>query len=282
MTRPHSEFLDSMIGVKIPVLDHGFIIVRDYMGVDRSIADAARVSYGDGTRTVNDDTNLIRYLVEHQHGSPFEMCEIKIHVKLPIFIARQWIRHRTANVNEYSGRYSIMDNEFYLPKPEEMCEQSKTNKQGSGKVLSYEDSKEILDILKSDALRCNLNYNYMINKKLFSREAARANITLNHYTQWVWKCDLRNLLHFLKLRMDSHAQFEIREYAKEIWRIVEGWVPAAAEAFEEYELHATKFSAMETELLKRLLPSTIPPEIESLVASWKPRQRAAFLAKLGL
>lgn len=268
-----------MIGVKIPVLDHGFIIVRDYMGVDKSIADAARVSYGDGTRTVNDDAGLISYLMEHNHGSPFEMCEIKIHVKLPIFVARQWIRHRTANVNEYSGRYSIMDTEFYLPEPEEMCEQSTTNKQGSGKVLSYEDAKEILQILKSDALRCQMSYNYLLNTKRFARESARANITLNHYTQWVWKCDLRNLLHFIKLRMDSHAQLEIRRYAEEIWRIVQAWVPAAANAFEEHQLYATHFSRMESAILQEIVNQD---GIKNKIAHLKPRQQAAFLLKLGL
>jgi thymidylate synthase (FAD) len=282
MTRPHSEFLDSMIGVKIPVLDHGFIIVRDYMGVDRSIADAARVSYGDGTRTVNDDTNLIRYLVEHQHSSPLEMCEIKLHIKLPLFVARQWIRHRTANVNEESARYSVMCKEFYTPSAQDMAQQSTNNKQGRGEALTPEQAGRAADKIESFSRIARFNYESLLNEEALARELARMNITLNYYTQWVWKCDLRNLLHFLKLRMDPHAQLEIRKYAKEIWRIVEGWVPAAAEAFEEYELHATKFSAMETELLKRLLPSTIPPEIESLVASWKPRQKAAFLAKIGI
>jgi thymidylate synthase (FAD) len=282
MTRPNSEFLDSMIGVKIPVLDHGFIIVRDYMGVDRSIADAARVSYGDGTRTVNDDNNLIRYLVEHQHSSPMEMCEIKLHIKLPLFVARQWIRHRTANVNEESARYSLMCREFYVPNAADMAQQSTNNKQGRGDVLTAIQAARAADKIESFSRIARFNYESLLNEEALARELARMNITLNYYTQWVWKCDLRNLLHFLKLRMDSHAQLEIREYAEEIWRIVQGWVPSAAQAFAEYELYATKFSAMETELLREMIPAQLPPMLAARLNELKPRQRAAFLAKLGL
>lgn len=282
MTRPHSEFLDSMIGVKIPVLDHGFIIVRDYMGVDRSIADAARVSYGDGTRTVNDDTNLIRYLVEHQHSSPLEMCEIKLHIKLPLFVARQWVRHRASSLNEESARYSVMCKEFYTPSAQDMAQQSTNNKQGRGEALTPEQAGRAADKIESFSRIARFNYESLLNEEALARELARMNITLNYYTQWVWKCDLRNLLHFLKLRMDSHAQFEIREYAKEIWRIVKGWVPAAAQAFEEYELHATKLSAIETELMRAMVPAQLPPLLAARLNELKPRQRAAFLAKLGL
>ena len=281
MTRPNSEFLDSMIGVKIPVLDHGFIIVRDYMGVDRSIADAARVSYGDGTRTVNDDTNLIRYLVEHQHSSPLEMCEIKLHIKLPLFVARQWIRHRTANVNEESARYSLMCREFYVPNAADMAQQSTNNKQGRGDILTAIQAARAADKIESFSRIARFNYESLLNEEALARELARMNITLNYYTQWVWKCDLRNLLHFLKLRMDPHAQLEIREYAKEIWRIVQAWVPAAAQAFEEYELYATKLSAIETELMRAMVPAQLPPLLAARLNVLKPRQRAAFLAKIG-
>jgi thymidylate synthase (FAD) len=271
-----------MIGVKIPVLDHGFIIVRDYMGVDRSIADAARVSYGDGTRTVNDDASLISYLVEHQHSSPLEMCEIKLHIKLPLFVARQWIRHRTANVNEESARYSLMCKEFYTPSPLDMAEQSKNNKQGRGEALTPAQAEQVADQIESFSRIARFNYESLLNEAALARELARMGITLNYYTQWVWKCDLRNLLHFIKLRMDSHAQLEIRRYAEEIWRIVQAWVPAAAQAFEEYELYATKLSAIETELMRAMVPAQLPPLLAARLNELKPRQRAAFLAKLGL
>jgi thymidylate synthase (FAD) len=271
-----------MIGVQIPVLDHGFIIVRDYMGVDKSIADAARVSYGDGTRTVNDDASLISYLVEHQHSSPLEMCEIKLHIKLPLFVARQWIRHRTANVNEESARYSVMCKEFYTPSPLDMAEQSKNNKQGRGEALTPAQAEQVADQIESFSRIARFNYESLLNEAALARELARMGITLNYYTQWVWKCDLRNLLHFIQLRMDSHAQFEIREYAKEIWRIVQAWVPAAAQAFEEYELYATKLSAIETELMRAMVPAQLPPLLAARLNELKPRQRAAFLAKLGL
>lgn len=279
MSRPHSPFLDSMIGVKIPVLDHGFIIVRDYMGVDKSIADAARVSYGDGTRTVNDDASLISYLVEHQHSSPLEMCEIKLHIKLPLFVARQWIRHRTANVNEESARYSLMCKEFYTPSSIDMAEQSKNNKQGRGEALTPEQAQRAADKIESFSRIARFNYESLLNEEALARELARMNITLNYYTQWVWKCDLRNLLHFIKLRMDSHAQLEIRRYAEEIWRIVEEWVPAAADAFEEHQLYATHFSNLETEILREIVDGE---KARKMMAHLKPRQQSAFLAKLGL
>lgn len=279
MTRPHSPFLDSMIGVKIPVLDHGFIIIRDYMGVDKSIADAARVSYGDGTRTVNDDAGLISYLVEHQHSSPLEMCAIKLHIKLPLFVARQWIRHRTANVNEESARYSLMCKEFYTPSSIDMAEQSKNNKQGRGEALTPEQAQRAADKIESFSRIARFNYESLLNEEALARELARMNITLNYYTQWVWKCDLRNLLHFIKLRMDPHAQLEIRRYAEELWRIVYAWVPAAATAFEEHQLYATHFSKVESEILRQIVNQD---GIKEKIAHLKPRQQAAFLAKLGL
>ena len=284
MTRPYSPQLDKLIGTKIPILDHGFIIVRDYMGVDRSIADAARVSYGDGTRTVNDDTNLIRYLVEHQHSSPLEMCEIKLHIKLPLFVARQWIRHRTANVNEESARYSLMCREFYVPNASDMAQQSINNKQGRGDVLTPIQAARAADKIESFSRIARFNYESLLNEEALARELARMNITLNYYTQWVWKCDLRNLLHFIKLRMDPHAQLEIRKYAEEIWRIVQAWVPAAAKAFEEYQLYAASFSRLENELLKAIVPADLA-KILNDQPQWhqmKPRQQQAFLAKLGL
>ena len=215
--------LEKILYEAIPVLDHGFIRVVDYMGNDTSIVQAARVSYGKGTKKVNTDAGLIKYLMRHWHSTPFEMCEIKYHVKLPIFIARQWIRHRTANVNEYSARYSILDKEFYLPKTEHLAAQSKINRQGRGNVLEGEQAKQVLDLLKNDAEQTYNNYEKMLNERYdgrivdenkvgLARELARMNLTLNTYTQWYWKTDLLNLMNFLRLRADDHAQYEIRAY----------------------------------------------------------------------
>jgi len=216
--------LEKILYEAIPILDHGFIRVVDYMGDDTSVVQAARVSYGKGTKKVSTDSGLIKYLMRHWHSTPFEMCEIKYHVKLPIFIARQWIRHRTANVNEYSARYSILDKEFYLPSPENLATQSQSNRQGRGEVLEGEQANKVLDLLKSDAEKTYENYETMLNERYdgsvidekkvgLARELARMNLTLNTYTQWYWKTDLLNLLNFLSLRADSHAQYEIRAYA---------------------------------------------------------------------
>ena len=209
--------LETILYEAIPVLDHGFIRVVDYMGDDSSIVQAARVSYGKGTKKVSTDAGLIKYLMRHWHSTPFEMCEIKYHVKLPIFIARQWIRHRTANVNEYSARYSILDKEFYLPAPENLATQSQNNRQGRGDVLEGDQAKKVLDLLRKDAEQTYNNYELMLNERYdgsiidknqtgLARELARMNLTLNTYTQWYWKIDLYNLLHFLSLRADAHAQ----------------------------------------------------------------------------
>ena len=216
--------LEDILYEVFPVLDHGFVRVVDYMGDDTSIVQSARVSYGKGTKQVSTDEGLIRYLMRHWHSTPFEMCEIKYHVKLPIFIARQWIRHRTANVNEYSARYSILDKEFYLPKAENLAAQSKSNRQGRGEILEGEKAKKVLNLLKNDAERTYQNYETMLNEKYdgstidknsvgLARELARMNLTLNTYTQWYWKTDLLNLMNFLRLRADKHAQYEIRAYA---------------------------------------------------------------------
>ena len=204
-----------------PVLDHGFVRVIDYMGDDAAICQAARVSYGKGTKSVQNDAGLIRYLMRHWHSTPFEMCEIKLHVKLPVFVARQWIRHRTANVNEYSARYSILDREFYIPEPDSLAAQSVVNNQGRGQVLQGAEAARVLEILKSDSDRAYDNYEAMISDEGqdgLARELARMNLPANIYTQWYWKVDLHNLFHFLRLRADSHAQYEIRVYAEAIVR----------------------------------------------------------------
>ncbi len=239
-----------------PVLDHGFIRVIDYMGDDVAIAQAARVSYGIGTKSVQSDAGLIRYLMRHAHTTPFEMCEVKLHVKLPVFVARQWIRHRTANVNEYSARYSILDREFYFPKPEHISVQSATNNQGRGESLATADAERVLEIFKTDASRCYDNYEAMVSQDDqfgVARELARMNLPANIYTQWYWKIDLHNLFHFLKLRADSHAQFEIRTYADELCNIVADWVPVAFRAFEDYQLGAVVLSAQMVAALKGML-----------------------------
>ncbi len=238
------------------VLDHGFIRLIDYMGDDGAICQAARVSYGKGTKSVQNDEGLIRYLMRHWHSTPFEMCEVKFHVKLPVFVARQWIRHRTANVNEYSARYSILDREFYIPERSALAAQSTINNQGRGAPLSDAEAARVLEILKADAARCYDHYEEMISqegKQGLARELARMNLPMNIYTQWYWKVDLHNLFHFLRLRADSHAQYEIRVYAEAIARVVADWVPAAWKAFEDYRMGGVTLSAQALDCIRRML-----------------------------
>ena len=256
--------LENILFEALPILDHGFIRVIDYMGDDTSIVQAARVSYGKGTKKVNTDSGLIKYLMRHWHSTPFEMCEIKYHIKLPIFIARQWIRHRTANVNEYSARYSILDKEFYLPSKENLAAQSKNNRQGRGEVISGEQAKEVLDLLKGDAERTYVNYETMLNERYdgsiidekksgLARELARMNLTLNTYTQWYWKTDLLNLMNFLRLRADHHAQYEIRAYADVMLDTLKRWVPITYEAFMDYRVGGTEISSKGKAVIKKLI-----------------------------
>ena len=256
--------LENILYDAIPILDHGFIRVIDYMGDDSSIVQAARVSYGKGTKKVSTDSGLIKYLMRHWHSTPFEMCEIKYHVKLPIFIARQWIRHRTANVNEYSARYSILDKEFYLPEPNHLAAQSKNNRQGRGDILQGEQAKKVLELLKGDAERTYDNYEKMLNERYdgsiidenqdgLARELARMNLTLGTYTQWYWKTDLLNLMNFLRLRADHHAQYEIRAYADVMLDTLKKWVPITFEAFLDYRVGGTEVSSKGKEVLKKLI-----------------------------
>jgi len=262
--RPTVTALEALLFRPLPVLDHGFIRVIDYMGDDAAIVQAARVSYGRGTRRVSEDAGLIRYLMRHRHSTPFEMCEIKYHVKLPIFVARQWIRHRTANVNEYSARYSVLDREFYIPAPEHLAAQSAVNRQGRGAVLAGEEAAHVLEVLRADAGRCYDHYAEMLNegergealdptRQGLARELARMNLTLNTYTQWYWKIDLHNLLHFLSLRADAHAQYEIRAYAEAMLETVRAWVPVAHQAFLDYRLGAATLSAPMLAVVRRML-----------------------------
>ena len=256
--------LEKILYEALPVLDHGFIRVVDYMGNDTSIVQAARVSYGKGTKKVNTDAGLIKYLMRHWHSTPFEMCEIKYHVKLPIFIARQWIRHRTANVNEYSARYSILDKEFYLPTQENLAAQSQNNRQGRGDVIEGDQAKKVLDLLKTDAERTYSNYEEMLNERYdgslidenrigLARELARMNLTLNTYTQWYWKTDLLNLMNFLRLRADHHAQYEIRAYAEAMLDTLQKWVPITFEAFMDYRVGGTEVSSKGKSVIQKLI-----------------------------
>jgi thymidylate synthase (FAD) len=262
--RVTSKNLEKILYKVIPILDHGFIRVIDYMGDDSSIVQSARVSYGKGTKKVSTDEGLIRYLMRHWHSTPFEMCEIKYHVKLPIFIARQWIRHRTANVNEYSARYSILDKEFYIPAKKQLSAQATNNRQGRGKLITGEQADEVLKILKDDAVRTYENYEKMLNERFdgtiidekksgLARELARMNLTLNSYTQWYWKTDLLNLMNFLFLRGDSHAQYEIRVYAEKMLDTVKKWVPITHAAFLDYRVGATHLSSKGLKIVKSMI-----------------------------
>jgi thymidylate synthase (FAD) len=254
--RAVSEGMEAHLYRAHPVLDHGFIRVIDYMGDDAAIVQAARVSYGAGTKHVSNDEGLIRYLMRHWHSTPFEMCEIKLHVKLPVFVARQWIRHRTANVNEYSARYSILDREFYIPEPAQLAAQSTVNNQGRGEVLAGPEAARVLEMMKSDAARSYDHYEAMLSQdgqQGLARELARMNLPANIYTQWYWKVDLHNLFHFLRLRADPHAQYEIRVYAEAIAACVADWVPIAYGAFADYRMGGVTLSSKAIDCVKRML-----------------------------
>jgi thymidylate synthase (FAD) len=277
--RPVAPGLEARLGHRIDVLDHGFVRVIDYMGDDAAVVQAARVSYGKGTKAVREDRGLIRYLMRHRHTTPFEMCELKLHVKLPIFVARQWIRHRMASVNEASARYSVLDREFYLPRPEDLATQSRDNKQGRGEALSPEAAAEVLRLLEDDALRVHRTYTRLMDEHQLARELARMDLGLNTYTQWYWKIDLHNLLHFLALRMDAHAQWEIRAYADQIGALVADWVPLCWEAFRDYRLGALTLSRGEVDVVRAMLRGEAPdPEAAGL----SPREWRALRAALGL
>lgn len=261
--RPVSPGLEEILHKAYPVLDHGLIRVVDYMGDDSAIVQAARVSYGKGTKRVQEDRGLINYLMRHYHTTPFEMAEIKLHVKLPIFVARQWIRHRTASVNEYSARYSVLDNEFYIPEPPHLAAQSSSNRQGRGKVLEGEEAAEVLAILRRDAENAYSGYTTMLNEEEnpdhqdgrvgLARELARMNLSLNFYTQWYWKTNLHNLMNFLRLRADAHAQYEIKAYADIMLGIMAAWVPLAHAAFLEHRMEAVQLSGSAVKLVRRMI-----------------------------
>lgn len=258
------DALEDILYEPINILDHGFVRVIDYMGDDSAVVQAARVSYGKGTKKVNQDQGLINYLMRHRHTTPFEMCDIKLHIKLPIFVARQWIRHRTASINEYSARYSILDKEFYIPEPQHLAAQSEINNQGRGAVLMGEEAEHVLTILKHDALQSYSHYQEMLNldengqtldesRSGLARELARMDLPVNYYTQWYWKINLHNLMHFLALRADSHAQYEIRVYAEAILDIMRRWVPLTYQAFVEYRQKGAYISKTGLEAVRRMI-----------------------------
>jgi thymidylate synthase (FAD) len=292
--RPVAPGAEAHLGVVYPILDHGMIRLVDYMGDDAAICQAARTSYGKGTKSVSQDEGLIRYLMRHWHTTPFEMCEIKLHVKLPVFVARQWIRHRTASVNEYSARYSILDREFYIPEPEHLAAQSAINNQGRGAVLQGEEAARVLEILKTDAGRAYDNYEAMMStegQQGLARELARMNLPTNVFTQWFWKTDLKNGFDFIRLRSDPHAQYEIRVYAEQMAQIMKDWVPMAYRAFEDYRLEGAQLSKMELELLRDMLKPR-PSNLMRLLTGWRTldteksrmsgREVTEFRKKMGL
>ena len=280
--------LEAILYEPLPVLDHGFVRVVDYLGDDAAIVQAARVSYGRGTRRVSEDQGLINYLMRHRHTTPFEMCEIKYHVKLPIFVARQWIRHRTANVNEYSARYSILDKEFYIPEPEHLAVQATTNRQGRGAAIEGEAAQRILDLLRRDAERAYAGYSELLDEGAsgsssdparpgLARELARINLSLGFYTQWYWKTDLHNLMHFLSLRADPHAQYEIRAYAEVMLGTLARWVPMAHAAFLEYRMNAAVISATGLSVTRRLLAGE---QVDQASSGLSPREWHELMALL--
>ncbi len=282
--------LEEILYQPLPVLDHGFVRVIDYMGDDAAIVQAARVSYGRGTRQLREDAGLINYLMRHRHTTPFEMCEIKVHVKLPVFVARQWIRHRTANVNEYSARYSMLDREFYIPAPANLAAQAASNRQGRGEALEGAEAAQVLELLRDDAARCYEHYEVMLNARSdgttidpghagLARELARMNLPVNVYTQWYWKIDLHNLLHFVSLRADPHAQYEIRAYAEVLLEILRRWVPIACAAFEDHVIEGAQLSGKALALVRRLLAGETVGQAESGLSKREWREVMATLGR---
>ena len=289
--RPTVPELEEIMFKPLPVLDHGFVRIIDYMGDDAAIVQAARVSYGKGTTKVSDDAGLLNYLLRHRHSTPFEMCEIKYHIKLPIFIARQWIRHRTANVNEYSARYSVLDREFYIPDQVNLATQSKSNRQGRGEVLEGKEAVAVLDLLRDDAENNYNHYVEMLNEDEsghiidesrdgLSRELARMNLTLNTYTQWYWKIDLHNLLHFLSLRADEHAQYEIRVYAEAIMETVKRWCPITYDAFIDHRVNSVTLSGKAIQVVKKMIDGVSIEQEESGLSKREWRELMGVLEKL--
>jgi thymidylate synthase (FAD) len=280
--------LEEILYEPLPVLDRGFVRVIDYMGDDGAIVQAARVSYGRGTRKISDDRGLINYLMRMRHTSPFEMCELKLHVKLPIFVARQWIRHRTANVNEYSARYSVLEDEFYVPAAEHVASQASSNRQGRDRVLGREEAEIVQDTVRTNAERAYADYLALLNQDAageaidperegLARELARIVLPLNTYTEWYWKTDLHNLLHLIALRADPHAQYEIRAYAEVLLDVIRRWTPLTCAAFENYRLHAAELSGQALAVLRRMLGGEKVAQADSGLSAREWRELEAHL-----
>ena len=244
----------------IKCLDKGFVRLVDSMGGDDAIVQAARVSYGQGTSKVSQDRGLIRYLMRHRHTTPFEMVEFKFHCKMPIFVARQWVRHRTANINEYSLRYSEARDEFYYPEPENIQFQSALNKQGRSGEVPPELKQKVLEYFKENSERSFALYQEL-NEAGVARELARSLLPVNIYTEWYWKNDLHNLLHFIGLRSDGHAQYEIRVFSDAMAHYVKEKAPFAWEAYQDYVVHGMRFSRVEQGLLEKQLPPRVIDDI---------------------
>ncbi len=253
------EAAEALLDKEIKVLDKGFVRLVDYMGGDHRIVQAARVSYGEGTKTYRQDQGLIHYLIRNDHTSPFEQVQLTFHTKMPIFVARQWVRHRTARLNEISGRYSVMKDEFYVPAPADVCTQSADNKQGSGDAVPLAQANEIIAQFEEDQRRLYARYEGMLDLDI-ARELARINLPLSLYTEWYWQIDLHNLFHFIHLRADAHAQMQIRVFAEALAICAKAVAPLAYEAFEEHKLHAIKFSRAECLALQSMIagePNTL-------------------------
>jgi len=287
--RAMAPALEEILYEPLPVLDRGFVRVVDYMGDDAAIVQAARVSYGRGTRHVSNDRGLINYLMRMRHTSPFEMCALKLHVKLPIFVARQWIRHRTANVNEYSARYSVLEDEFYVPAAEHLAAQSGGNRQGRGEVLEPAEAERAQHLLADTGERAYAHYLELLNqdhagepldpaRKGLARELARMVLPLNTYTQWYWKTDLHNLLHFIALRADPHAQYEIRAYAEVLLDIVKRWVPLTHDAFVNYRLEGAELSKQALAVIRRMLAGETVSQEDSGLSPREWRELQELLA----
>lgn len=246
------EAAEEQLDKEIKVLDKGFVRLVDYMGGDQRIVQAARVSYGGGTKTFRQDRGLIHYLMKNWHTSPFEQVQLTFHTKMPIFVARQWVRHRTARLNEISGRYSVMKDEFYLPEPEHVCYQSESNKQGRSESLPFDQAMAVIKQMEDEQKTMYANYEKLLEQNV-ARELARTNLPVSLYTEWYWQIDLNNLFHFLQLRMDPHAQYEIRAYAEAMAVCAQKVAPLAYEAFEEHILGSVSFSRAECEALATML-----------------------------
>lgn len=271
MARSVVDTAEAILDKEFKVLDKGFVRLVDYMGGDQRIVQSARVSYGEGTKTYRQDRGLIHYLIRNWHTSPFEQVQLTFHTKMPIFVARQWVRHRTARLNEISGRYSVMKEEFYVPEPEHVCYQSESNKQGRSTPLPESEARQIAETMEREQREMYATYQDLLDKNV-ARELARANLPNSLYTEWYWQIDLHNLFHFLRLRMDPHAQYEIRVYAEAMAECARAVAPLAYEAFEEHVLGSVTFSKLECEALAAMLAGG-SPELEG-------RALASFESKL--